>query len=82
MHRSSRRSETWNFGIAWLGHEHVAWIALIAGVLIVLMVVDLFDRKRYPNRQGVGLLGGTVIISVFFAATVGTAALYWVLCAR
>jgi hypothetical protein len=60
----------------------VAWIAVISGVLIVLMVVDLFDCKIYPNRQGIGLLGSTVVISVFVAATGGTAALYWVLCAR
>lgn len=56
-------------GLLGFGAGLAAFAAVISGNLLRLMLLDFLERKKYPNRAGVGRRA-TVLIVLTFAASV------------
>ena len=66
---------------AWpgLGMGLAAWMALIAGYLVALMSADWLQRKKYPNRIGMGWQPATMVFIVLGASAFTSIILYrWI----
>lgn len=64
-------------GLLGFGAGVAAFVAVMSGNLLRLMVLDFRERKKYPHRAGVGWRAGAIVV-VAFAVSVAVCVAFFV----
>jgi len=55
-------------GLLGFGAGVAAFVAVMSGNLLRLMVLDFAERKRFPRRAGIGWRAGVLVVLAFAAS--------------